>query len=58
MRIIINTILIFFISILDLFAQNLVDKDYVQVLGIIQDAGFPHIGCERDCCNSDTIQKF
>lgn len=58
MRIIINTILIFFISILDLFAQNLVDKDYVQVLGIIQDAGFPHIGCERDCCNSDTIQEF
>lgn len=58
MRIIINTILIFFISILDLFAQNLVDKDYVQVLGIIQDAGFPHIGCQRDCCNSDITQEY
>lgn len=25
-------------------------SDYIQVLGTIQDAGFPHIGCEKDCC--------
>lgn len=58
MRIIISTILFFFISSLDLFAQTVVNKDYVQVLGIIQDAGFPHIGCQRDCCNSDIIQEY
>ena len=32
------------------FSQNTNDKDYIQVLGIVQDAGFPHIGCEKDCC--------
>ena len=26
------------------------DQNYIQVLGIVQDAGFPHIGCEKDCC--------
>ena len=25
-------------------------SDYVQILGIVQDAGYPHIGCEKDCC--------
>ena len=25
-------------------------SDYIQVLGIVQDAGYPHIGCEKDCC--------
>ena len=23
-----------------------------QVLGIVQDAGYPHIGCEKDCCKA------
>jgi len=32
------------------FFSSFSQKDYVQVLGIIQDAGFPHIGCERSCC--------
>ena len=32
------------------FSQNINDQDYIQVLGIVQDAGFPHIGCEKDCC--------
>ena len=26
------------------------EPDYIQVLGIVQDAGYPHIGCEKDCC--------
>ena len=33
-----------------LFSQNTNDQNYIQVLGIVQDAGFPHIGCEKDCC--------
>ena len=28
------------------------ESDYIQVLGIVQDAGYPHIGCEKDCCKS------
>ena len=32
------------------FSQNINDQDYIQVLGIVQDAGFPHIGCDKDCC--------
>ena len=28
------------------------ESDYIQVLGIIQDAGYPHIGCEKDCCKA------
>ena len=31
-------------------AQILNESDYVQVLGIVQDAGYPHIGCEKNCC--------
>ena len=31
-------------------AQIQSESDYVQILGIIQDAGYPHIGCEKDCC--------
>ena len=31
-------------------AQKQSESDYVQILGIVQDAGYPHIGCEKDCC--------
>ena len=27
-------------------------EQYITVLGIAQDGGFPHIGCERDCCTN------
>ena len=27
-------------------------RDSIQVLGIVQDAGYPHIGCEKDCCKA------
>lgn len=31
------------------------EKDpYVVVLGIAQDGGYPHIGCERECCQNVT----
>ena len=30
------------------YAQN--DKPYIQVLGISQDGGYPHMGCQRKCC--------
>lgn len=33
------------------FSQSKDGPDYIQVLGIVQDAGYPHIGCEKDCCS-------
>jgi len=42
--------LIFFFSIIS-FSQSGDRSDYIQVLGIVQDAGYPHIGCEKDCCS-------
>ena len=27
-----------------------VSKQYLTVLGIAQDAGYPHIGCQKECC--------
>lgn len=31
-------------------AQN--DMPYVMVLGVAQDGGYPHLGCEKVCCNN------
>ena len=31
--------------------QTVKPKQFITVLGTIQDAGYPQIGCERDCCN-------
>ena len=41
---------LFFFSIIS-FSQSNDGSDYIQVLGIVQDAGYPHIGCEKDCCS-------
>ena len=40
------------------FSQNTNDQDYIQVLGIVQDAGFPHIGCEKECCLGVSPGKY
>ena len=31
-------------------SQNLTSQQYITVLGTAQDGGFPHIGCQRECC--------
>lgn len=40
-------------------AQN--KEAYVLTLGIAQDGGYPHLGCERECCNAawknDSLRK-
>ena len=41
----------FFFSPLFTYSQTS-ESDYIQVLGIVQDAGYPHIGCEKDCCKA------
>ena len=67
MRKIINTmmLLVFFISF-DIFSKNINDskshKPYAVVLGIAQDGGYPHAGCERRCCadlwKNDSLKKM
>jgi pyrroloquinoline quinone biosynthesis protein B len=34
--------------------ENQIQKpnQYITILGIAQDAGFPHINCDNDCCNA------
>ena len=32
--------------------QQQLPNQYITVLGIAQDGGYPHIGCEKDCCQS------
>ncbi len=37
------------------------NENFLTVLGIAQDAGYPHIGCNKDCCNkniSDDMEYF
>ena len=36
--------------------QNLPDQ-FITVLGTIQDAGYPHIGCVKYCCNEGFNSK-
>lgn len=35
---------------------------YVLILGTAQDGGYPHLGCEKDCCNmawkNDSLHRF
>lgn len=35
---------------------------FVMVLGVAQDGGYPHLGCEKECCNkawkNDSLKRF
>ena len=47
------SVLSFSLFFFALFTYSQTSKsDYIQVLGIVQDAGYPHIGCEKDCCKA------
>jgi len=35
----------------DVHKKQTVSKQYITVLGTAQDAGYPHIGCQKECCN-------
>lgn len=54
------TILVLSFSYKSLFAQSK-EEIYIQVLGITQDGGFPHAGCEKQCCKNawitDSLQR-
>lgn len=48
------------ISLFTLFCKA--QATYVVVLGIAQDGGYPHLGCEKQCCNTawknDSLKRF
>ena len=35
-----------------------ISKQYITVLGIAQDAGYPHIGCQKKCCKNFYEGKY
>jgi pyrroloquinoline quinone biosynthesis protein B len=42
--------------------RSIAQNSYVLVLGVAQDAGYPQMGCEQECCNkawkSDSLKRF
>ena len=60
------TLFLVIVSISNSFAQNqhqyLTKRPYSVVLGIAQDGGYPHAGCERSCCKNawktDSLRKM
>jgi pyrroloquinoline quinone biosynthesis protein B len=55
-----NKLICIIVSLFTLFCTA--QSSYVVVLGIAQDGGYPHLGCEKDCCNSawknDSLKRF
>ena len=65
----INNLIKYKILVLILIATNFscieykpsYNENFLTILGIAQDAGYPHIGCNKDCCNkniSDDMEYF
>jgi len=65
----INNLIKYKILVLILIATNFscveykpsYNENFLTILGIAQDAGYPHIGCTKDCCNkniSDDMEYF
>ena len=65
-KIIITMMLLSFFISFNIFSKNINDskshKPYAVVLGIAQDGGYPHAGCERRCCadlwKNDSLKKM
>ena len=65
-KIIITMMLLSFFISFNIFSKNINDskshKPYAVVLGIAQDGGYPHAGCERRCCadlwENDSLKKM
>ena len=65
-KIIITMMLLSFFISFNIFSKNINDpkshKPYALVLGIAQDGGYPHAGCERRCCanlwKNDSLKKM
>jgi pyrroloquinoline quinone biosynthesis protein B len=46
-----NFFLLLFLLVIQSCVIQKNDKQYITVLGTVQDAGYPQIGCLKDCCN-------
>ena len=65
-KIIIKMMLVSFFISFNVFSKDINDskshKPYAVVLGIAQDGGYPHAGCERRCCadlwKNDSLKKL
>ena len=65
-KIIVRMMLLSFFTSINIFSKNINDskshKPYAVVLGIAQDGGYPHAGCERRCCadlwKNDSLKKM
>ena len=65
-KIIIKMMLVSFFISFNVFSKDINDskshKPYAVVLGIAQDGGYPHAGCERRCCadlwKNDSLKKM
>ena len=65
-KIIVKMMLLSFFTSINIFSENINDskshKPYAVVLGIAQDGGSPHAGCERRCCTNlwknDSLKKM
>ena len=53
--------ILFLLSSFCASAQN-EDKPFILVLGVAQDGGYPHIGCQHKCCNmaweNDSLKRW
>ena len=53
------SLLFLFLCFLKTNAQT--SQPYILILGVAQDGGYPHLGCEKKCCNSawknDSLKK-
>ncbi|WP_316848532.1 MBL fold metallo-hydrolase [Pedobacter psychrodurus] len=47
-----RAILLFFIIAFSVntWAQKIPESSYIMVLGVAQDGGYPHMGCQKTCC--------
>ncbi|EAR13145.1 pyrroloquinoline quinone biosynthesis protein PqqB [Polaribacter irgensii 23-P] len=43
---------------IELNKKTSLSKQYITVLGIAQDAGYPHIGCQKSCCTNFYEGKY
>lgn len=56
------TLIMIFLLFCKARSQAQEEQPYVQVLGIAQDGGYPHLGCKADCCTkawaNDSLKRF
>jgi hypothetical protein len=50
--------LLCFNTAIELNKKTSLSKQHITVLGIAQDAGYPHIGCQKSCCTNFYEGKY